>query len=63
MKANNQTLTFKEFLRYCVIEQYFNGGAKKMEPHYRPQILSGALCEINYNFIGKCNFLEDFLLS
>jgi len=52
-QESNETLTFKEFLRYCVIEQYFMGGAEKMEPHYRPQVLSGALCEINYNFIGK----------
>jgi len=52
LKQEHTTLTYFQFLKYCVIEQYENGGAIAMEPHYRPQSISGAFCDLGYSFIG-----------
>jgi len=52
LKQEHTTLTYSQFLKYCVIEQYENGGAIAMEPHYRPQSISGAFCDLGYSFIG-----------
>lgn len=48
-----KTLSFQEFLEYCVIAQYNHGGNEVMDVHWRPQHSRGSLCDISYSFLGK----------
>ena len=51
--ATNSMWSFRDFIEKCVIHQFETRGVSGMNEHYRPQSVSGAFCDVTYNFIGK----------
>ena len=51
--AINSTWSFRDFIEKCVIHQFETRGVSGMNEHYCPQSVSGASCDVTYNFIGK----------
>ena len=52
-QATNTTWTFRESIEKCVLHQYDSAGILGMNEHFRPQFVSGAFCDVKYDFIGK----------
>ena len=50
--ATNTTWTFREAIEKCVLHQYDFKGIPGMNEHFRPHFVSGAFCELKYDFIG-----------
>ena len=50
--ATNATWTFREAIEKCVLHQHDFEGIPGMNEHFRPQFVSGAFCELKYDFLG-----------
>ena len=45
--------TFNDFLDYCVIKPYEQGGVQAQGIHWRPQYQIAFFCHLDYTFIGR----------